>query len=131
MIQPPSPNLATGVLGPSSSITLTDKPVRQQALEEAVKLTCGDRNASYGDPYVNLKILAGMVREYMGARSMKSFTAADMAAVNILIKLSRISVNPTHRDSWVDAAAYAGIGLECAQAVFNEQMKSSITKEQK
>lgn len=115
----------------SGSLIGQDKPTRQVALEEAIKLTTGDRNAAYGEPYTNMKVLAGMVREYMGSRPMSSFTAADMAAVNILIKLSRISGNPTHRDSWVDAAAYAGIGLECANAVLNDQMKDSITKKEK
>lgn len=107
----------------ASCSTVRDKPTRQVALEQAIELTTGDRNRAYGDPYTNMKVLAGMVREYMGNRSMDSFTAADMSAVNILIKLSRISTNPTHRDSWIDAAAYAGIGLECANAVLNEKLK--------
>jgi hypothetical protein len=111
----------TSGAGISAAAKILCKPTRQVALEEAVKLTVGDRNVSYGEPYANMKVLAGMVREYMGNRSMNSFTAADMAAVNILIKLSRISVNPTHRDSWVDAAAYAGIGLECAEAITKDK----------
>lgn len=101
-----------------------DKSVRQLALEEAVKLTCGDRDRSYGSPYNNLTIAANLIKAYMGNRPMVSFTAADMAAVNILIKLSRLSYNPTHHDSWVDATAYAAIGLECAEAVVADAMKN-------
>lgn len=102
-------NTAQGVA--SAKPMLVDKSVRQMALEEAIRLTVGQRDKEYGSPYVNMSILAGMVRAYLADREV---TAADMAAINILIKLSRLASNPTHRDSWIDAAAYAGIGLECA-----------------
>lgn len=100
-----------------------EKSVRQRALEEAIALTTGDRNKAYGSPYPNLKTLAGMVTAYLGGR--RTVTAADVAAINILMKLSRISVNPTHHDSWVDAAAYAGIGLECAEAMVADAEKDN------
>lgn len=87
---------------------------RESVLTEATKLTCGDRNAAYGPPFENLNRIANLFKAYMGDRPVHSITAADVAAFNVLTKLSRVTTNPTHRDSWVDAAAYAAIGLECA-----------------
>lgn len=100
-----------------ASLKLPSKPPRQLALEEAIGLTVGSRDKEYGPPIINLTQAANLVKAYIGDRPMNSFTAVDMAAVNILIKLSRLANNPNHRDSWVDAAAYAAIGLECAEAL--------------
>jgi hypothetical protein len=100
-----------------ASLKLSSKPPRQLALEEAIGLTVGSRDKEYGPPIVNLTQAANLVKAYIGDRQMNSFTAVDMAAVNILIKLSRLANNPNHKDSWVDAAAYAAIGLECAEAL--------------
>ena len=100
-----------------TGIKVPNKPARQIALEEATRLTVGDRDKEYGPPIINLTQAANLIKAYIGDRPMNSFTAVDMAAVNILIKLSRLANNPNHRDSWVDAAAYAAIGLECAEAL--------------
>lgn len=93
--------------------------IREGALDEAIKLTTGDRQQAYGNVSDNLTRIANLFKAYMGDRSVHSITAADIAAFNVLTKLSRVATNPTHRDSWVDAAAYAAIGLECAQTISN------------
>ena len=95
------------------------KSIREGALDEAIKLTCGERDKTYGPPTENLTRIANLFKAYMGNRSVHSITAADIAAFNVLTKLSRVATNPTHRDSWVDAAAYAAIGLECAMTISN------------
>ena len=92
---------------------------REGALTEATKLTCGNRDKAYGPPFENLNRIANLFKAYMGDRPVSSITSADVAAFNVLTKLSRVATNPTHRDSWVDAAAYAAIGLECAVTIFN------------
>lgn len=104
-----------------TSAQAREESAREQALKEAIKLTCGDRNIAYGPPAENLTRVANLFKAYMGDRLVCSITAADIAAYNVLLKLSRVATNPTHRDSWVDAAAYAAIGLECAQTTFNSQ----------
>jgi hypothetical protein len=38
----------------------------------------------------------------------------DVAAMMIIVKLSRIQTSPTKRDSWVDLAGYAALGCEIA-----------------
>lgn len=90
---------------------------REAALREAIKLTCGDRNVAYGPPTANLERLADLIRAYFGTREITTIQSTDVAAINILIKLARLATNPTHHDSWVDAAAYAGIGLECSKTL--------------
>lgn len=93
--------------------------IREDVLSEASLLTSGDRNKSYGPPARNLERAAALMRAYFGDRSIKSATSADFAAINVIIKLARVATNPTHRDSWVDMAAYAAIGYECAVDVTN------------
>ena len=102
-------------------------PIREAALLEGIKLTMGDRTTAYGNPNINLTKMATMMRGYFQGRSTESFTSADMAAVMILAKLSRIAGNQTHHDSWVDAAVYAAIGLECAeQNAANDKQKGTF-----
>lgn len=102
--------------GDSESALKTTRYIstREGALTEAIKLTCGERDKAYGPPFENLNRIANLFKAYMGDRPLSSLTATDVAAFNVLTKLSRVTTNPTHRDSWVDAAAYAAIGLECA-----------------
>lgn len=92
-----------------------ESPIRERALLEGISLTMGDRNAAYGAPNINLTKMAMMLRGYLNGRTTDSLTSADMAAIMILAKLSRLAGNLTHHDSWVDAAVYAAIGLECAE----------------
>lgn len=108
----------------------TEQPIsiREKALLEGIGLTMGDRNKAYGAPNINLTKMATMMRGYFQGRSTESFTSADMAAVMIIAKLSRIAGNQTHHDSWVDAAVYAAIGLECAEqnAEINQKQEGTI-----
>jgi hypothetical protein len=85
---------------------------REEALRDAISLTCGERDAQYGPPTANMDRLANLIRAYFGERPIFTLSAADAAAINVMIKLARVSQNPTHRDSWVDMAAYAAMGYE-------------------
>lgn len=87
---------------------MDDKPVRQEVLEEAISLTCGDRNRDYGDPRPNFEATAQMWSAYKGVE----FSAHDVAAMMILLKVARLSESPHKRDNWTDAAGYAGLGAE-------------------
>lgn len=101
--------------------------IREAALQEGIGLTMGDRNAAYGAPNINLTKMAMMMRGYFNGRTVDSFTSADMAAIMILAKLSRLAGNLTHHDSWVDAAVYAAIGLECAEQNASDTQKTQGT----
>lgn len=102
--------------GLASAMGKPEVSLREGALREAIKLICGDRNETYGGPVQNFTRGAAMMRAYMGDRSMYSFTATDYAAFNVIIKLARVANSPEHRDSWVDMAGYAALGLECAHS---------------
>lgn len=62
-----------------------------------------DRNANYGSPEDNFKQIA----ELWSAYKKLPFTSADVAVMNMLIKVARLSTNPQHHDSTVDIAGYA------------------------
>lgn len=91
---------------------------REQMLRQAIKLTAGDRNKTYGPPYQNMKQTAELFNAYLRNRPLarlgQELDAHDMAVFMILAKISRIAKTPNHEDSWTDIAAYAGIGHECA-----------------
>jgi|DEB0MinimDraft_10_1074344.scaffolds.fasta_scaffold73972_2 hypothetical protein len=82
---------------------------RLNLLNEAIELTGGDRNADYGDPYDNHKLIADIATLITG----KELTAYDIVMVQIATKLSRMKVSRTKRDHYVDLMAYAGIAYEC------------------
>jgi hypothetical protein len=41
-----------------------------------------------------------------------TFSAHDVAAMMILLKVARLKESPHKRDNWTDAAGYAGLGAE-------------------
>lgn len=87
-------------------------PHRALVMQEAVDLTCGDRNAAYGDPVINHQHIADIFNAITG----RDLSAREIALVQTSTKLARRAKNPTHRDSYVDGVAYAGIEYECALA---------------
>ena len=87
-------------------------PLRVSCLEEAAKLTAGDRDATYGPPVENMQRTADIFNAVTG----RDLTATDVALMMVSVKLARLNPSPTHRDSHVDAMAYLGIAFECAVA---------------
>jgi hypothetical protein len=85
---------------------------RVLCLEEAARLTSGDRNKSYGPPVQNMQHIADIFNAWTG----RDLTAREVAQIHIATKLARSQVTPDHRDSYVDAMAYRGIEYECALA---------------
>lgn len=84
---------------------------RIKVLNEAINLTAGDRNKAYGKPIDNLQVNADLWNVYIHNKGVV-FSAQDVAIMMALTKISRISVNPGHHDSHVDAAAYMAIAKE-------------------
>ena len=91
-------------------LAAASRPMRKALLEEAIGLTCGDRNEAYGDPVVNHQHIADIVNATLDYE----LSANDIAVIMMCVKLARLAKNPTHRDSYVDLMAYAGIAYECA-----------------
>jgi len=86
---------------------------RQALLGEAIRLVTGDRNNQYGPPTQDFDRTAILWSAYLDGRRI--LQAHDVAAMMILLKLSRISWDPKNRDSWTDIAGYAACGYECVE----------------
>jgi hypothetical protein len=92
---------------------------RGEVLDEAKRLTYGERNVSYDNPRINhrrIGVILGIVLErYVesakpGDPVPPEITALCMAAM----KLARLSAKPNHLDSAIDLAAYSAICAELA-----------------
>ena len=83
---------------------------RGEILDEANRLTHGDRDKNYGTPYINHKRIAEIWTVILGIEVTPSQVALCMAGV----KIARLVETPDHLDSFVDLAAYASISGEIA-----------------
>lgn len=81
-------------------------------LEEALELTKGDRNESYGPPYEDFERIAAI---WTALKPGTQFNARDVARFMIGLKIAR-DVHRTKRDNAVDAAGYARCLDLCNQA---------------
>lgn len=86
---------------------------REECLTTALGLVNGDRNAQYGDPRQDFQRTASMWTAYLGVE----IAPHDVAAMMMMLKVSRIRWSPEKFDSWVDAAGYAACGWDCAKPV--------------
>ena len=73
-------------------------------LDRAKALIYGDRADAYGDYEEAAGNLASIWSGILGV----PVPVEKVPAMMIGLKLSRISHDPTHTDSWVDIAGYAG-----------------------
>jgi hypothetical protein len=83
-------------------------------LEEALNITRGSRNASYGPPDQDFRRTAGMWSALFASklRDGVTFEPRDVALAMILLKTSR-ETHQRKRDNWVDIAGYARCGSLC------------------
>ena len=81
---------------------------RGEILDEANRLTHGDRDKNYGTPYINHKRIADIWTVILGIEVTPSQVALCMAGV----KIARLVESPDHLDSFIDLAAYAAISGE-------------------
>lgn len=91
-----------------------DESPRASALAEATQLITGDRNSQYGPPTQDFVRTAAMCSAFGFQVDGKPMQAHHVAVFMMMLKISRLSWTPAKRDSWVDAAGYAGCGYECA-----------------
>lgn len=106
---------------------------REQCLKEAIEIITKDRNNSYGGPedsfndiaalwntYLQVKakkLLTTLAQDKVGVLSLPTLEAHDVALMMDLMKTARLVSNPSHYDSWVDKAGYAGCGAEVAPLI--------------
>lgn len=83
---------------------------RGEILDEANRLTHGDRDKNYGTPYQNHLRIAKIWSVILGIEVTPSQVALCMTGV----KIARLVETPNHLDSFVDGAAYLSIAGEIA-----------------
>lgn len=96
---------------------------RESILNGAMGAVMHDRNTSYGDPEDNFRDIAAMWNVYVGMPGC--FKAHDVAAMMILVKVSRLKTSPGKEDHWLDIAGYAACG---GQAYSNGESNGSTTR---
>ena len=81
---------------------------RKEILEEASRLTHGDREKNYGSALTNHTRIAGLWSVFLETE----ITPAQVAICMGLVKVARLIETPDHLDSFIDLAAYASISGE-------------------
>lgn len=93
-----------------------EKSPRQKIMEEAISLTCGQRNVEYGPPVRNMRETAELWTTFLGRKLSAPITAAEVGTMMGLLKISRMIEDPMKGDTYADACAYIAIGFECAHS---------------
>lgn len=83
---------------------------RGEILDEAKRLTHGDRDKNYGTPYINHLRIAKIWSVVLE----KEITPAQVALCMAGVKIARLVETPDHLDSFIDGAAYLAISGELA-----------------
>lgn len=91
------------------------KPNRDETiLEEALRITGGDRQNQYGPPDQDFRRIAGMWNALFAdfLKEGHQFEPSHVAQAMILVKMSR-QLHQKKRDNWVDTAGYSRCGSQC------------------
>lgn len=96
--------------------------IGESILEEAQRLTHGDRNADYGHPLDDYTRTAALVSAMLAHKLKEPITAAEMALAMCCVKLSR-QVHRPKRDNLVDLAGYAWVADRCVEEAKRRAIK--------
>ena len=87
---------------------------RSGILEEASSLISGERHEEYGDAKGNFEKIAGYWNAHLGL--VNFISAQDVAAMMVLLKVSRLQGEEPQIDTYIDICGYAAIGGEIASS---------------
>ena len=90
--------------------------LRRQILEEAATIVTKDRATAYEEPEDSFRNIARLWNAYLAAKLDPAITSADVAQMMILLKIARLTNNPSHYDSALDVAGYAACLADVASA---------------
>lgn len=105
---------------------------RKEILETGIKLTTGDRNIEYGEPFDNQHNTALLWTAYLEGKYNIEFylDQEDVNWLNVLQKISRTFIGDPKMDTYVDASTYSAMAGEAAGKLRpeeKEEPKSSPT----
>lgn len=81
---------------------------RGEILDEANRLTHGERDKNYGTPYQNHLRIAQMWSVIL----QKEIIPSEVALCMVALKIARLIESPDHLDSFIDGCAYMSIAGE-------------------
>lgn len=81
---------------------------REEVLNEALRLTTGDRNTTHGEPVPQFGQTAGLWSAYLGV----PITSGQVVVCNLLQKISRSCHGIQNPDDITDAVGYAALWAE-------------------
>jgi len=85
--------------------------MRKHILEEAINVTTGDRQNTYGSPKDTFDAIARFWSDYLRI----PLSGEDVCHLMTLLKIARTQTgNGYHEDSYVDACGYEAIAAELA-----------------
>lgn len=103
---------------------------REQIIASIAQAVLKDRQATHGNPENSFGLFAELVTFYLKGRGLLPNLATlqdfDCAAIQALLKLSRIALNPHHIDSWVDLGGYAVCGGSLCKLPVNENTMGNV-----
>lgn len=97
----------------SKQVPLNDEG-KESILQEAHRLTHGERHAIYAHPFDDYSCTAALFTAILGDKLKAPITAHEMALAMCCVKLSRESRIPK-RDNLVDLAGYAWVARMCIE----------------
>lgn len=102
-----------GTIGPRGGIRFDNRSEAKRVLDDAATTigAGGDRHTNYGTAVDNFTTIGALWSALLGVRPI---SAEEVAMCMTLVKLSRLTNSPNHRDSWVDAAGYVALGADIA-----------------
>lgn len=94
--------------------------IREQLLKDGLALTMGERNRSYGDPFINFMLTARMKELFWDAmeasgKSVQQNSPFGHSIDMVITNLARVATSPTthlERDRFLDGANYMAIAYE-------------------
>lgn len=89
---------------------------KDEILDVAKNLVCGERAKQYAPPKKNFRRIAAIWSEILGT----AITPAQVALCMAGVKITRLIENEEHIDSWVDLAGYAACGGEVSEKTDKE-----------
>lgn len=89
----------------------SDVSHREAILDEARDIITKSRNNTYGPPHQDFKRTAALWTIVFNHK----FEPHDVATALELLKISRRTWSPGHKDSWLDSIGYGACGWEAYQ----------------